>query len=35
MHGRTASAASEAYDPLQKSGGPKCCDAQDGFLAMW
>jgi len=24
--------ASEAYDPLRKSGGPKCCDAQHGFF---
>jgi hypothetical protein len=24
--------ASEAYDPLRKSGGPKCCDAQRGFF---
>jgi hypothetical protein len=23
--------ASEAYDPLRKSGGPKCCDAQRGI----
>jgi len=20
------------YDPLRKSGGPKCCDAQHGFF---
>jgi hypothetical protein len=22
-------------DPLRKSGGPKCCDARDGFSTMW
>jgi hypothetical protein len=22
------------FDPLQKSGGPKCCDAQHGFSTM-
>jgi hypothetical protein len=26
--------ASEAYDPLRKSGGPKCCGAQHGFSTM-
>ena len=24
----------DANDPLQKSGGPKCCDAQHGFSTM-
>src|ERR1700730_18588809 len=24
--------ASDAYDPLRKSGGPKCCDAQHSFF---
>ena len=27
--------AFEAYDPLRKSGGPKCRDAQHGFSMMW
>jgi hypothetical protein len=26
--------ASDENDPLRKSGGPKCCDAQHGFLTM-
>ena len=31
-----ASIASEAYDPLLKSGGQNCCDAQRGFFStMW
>jgi hypothetical protein len=35
VHGRTASAAFDANDPLRKSGVPKCCDAQHGFSTMW
>jgi hypothetical protein len=36
VHGRTASAAFDANDPLRKSGGQNCCDAQHGFLStMW
>src|SRR6478736_8197507 len=30
VHGRTASAAFDANDPLRMSGGPKCRDAQHG-----
>jgi hypothetical protein len=26
---------SSAHDPLRKSGGPKCRDAQHRFLTMW
>ena len=25
----------QTIDPLRKSGGPKCCDAQHGFSTMW
>jgi hypothetical protein len=32
VHGRTASAAFDANDPLRKSGGQKCCNAQHGFF---
>src|SRR5271165_3360033 len=30
-----ASKGDSGYDPLRKSGGPKCCDAQHGFSTMW
>jgi hypothetical protein len=33
--GLEAARGSIENDPLRKSGGPKCCDAQHGFLIMW
>src|SRR3984893_359838 len=33
--GLEAAGGSIENDPVRKSGGPKCCDAQDGFSTMW